>query len=476
MNMKKKILTLLVLLMTAVTGAWADETLLTTITPTGTSTYSATTDDVVDVQLVGMATFAMGCWIGSDGGSITITPKDGYNISKCVFKMTMASISTTVSNSPFVINYSGGSFTGMGCNAIDAIDVYGTTAPAATAVDIAWNAASKTGTFTMPAYDVELEVEYYTDIELTDMAIDAIDALPEPYQVTVSHKAAIETARGYYDALSDKTGFPAASLAKLVADEVALAIAELPIPTSVTIANKDAIIAARSAYDALSDDQKTAVGADALAKLVEAEKALCFKVNVPAGGYVTFITDQPLCAYSGTSPVAVLYTVSNVEGTTVTLSNAIDIASVNTPLLIYNTSSAAATLYLMPCNAPAASTTSFAGYKGTAVYKAQGADGNGPWNFAANTKYYGFDGQNFVRIVAAGSVAANRCWIELVGNSGARQLTIVRGDATGVSEELRVKSEESATAVWYDLQGRKVQGKPARKGMYLQNGQKIIIK
>ena len=380
----------------------------------------------------------------------------------------------------------------------------------------------------MPAYDVELEVEYYTDIELTDMAIDAIDALPEPYQVTVSHKAAIETARGYYDALSDKTGFPAASLAKLVADEVALAIAELPapsavtandrpvivaarsaydalsaaqktdvgnaalaklqadevalaiadlpIPTSVTIANKDAIIEARSAYDALSDDQKTAVGAAALATLVEAEKALCFKVNVPAGGYVTFITDQPLCAYNGTSPVAVLYTVSNVEGTTVTLSNAIDIASVNTPLLIYNTSSAAATLYLMPCNAPAASTTTFAGYKGTAVYKAQGADGNGPWKFAANTKYYGFDGQNFVRIVAAGSVAANRCWIELVGNSGARQLTIVRGDATGVSEELRVKSEESATAVWYDLQGRKVQGKPARKGMYLQNGQKIIIK
>lgn len=378
----------------------------------------------------------------------------------------------------------------------------------------------------MPAYDVELEVTYYTDSELTDMAIDAIATLPNPDQVTVSHKAAIETARAYYEALSDKTGFPAASLAKLVADEVALAIAklpdpddvttadktaieaarsaydalyydqktavgnaavakleadevalaiaDLPIPTSVTIANKDAIIEARSAYDALSDDQKTAVGAAALATLVEAEKALCLKVDVPAGGYVTFITDQPLCAYNGTSPVAVLYTVSNVEGTTVTLSNAIDIASGNTPLLVYNTSSADATLYLMPCNAPAASTTSFAGYKGTAVYKAQGADGNGPWNFAANTKYYGFDGQNFVRIVAAGSVAANRCWIELVGNSGARQLTIVRGETTGVAgvKDVNAVSDEN----WYDLQGRKVQGKPARKGMYLQNGQKIIIK
>ena len=376
----------------------------------------------------------------------------------------------------------------------------------------------------MPAYDVELEVTYYTDSELTEMAVAAINALPLASNVSTNNKDAIETARAYYEALSDKTGFPAESLAKLVADEVALAIAKLPdpddvttadktaieaarsaydalsaaqktavgnaaaaklqadevalaiaeLPSNVTIGDKDAIIAARTAYDALSDDQKTAVGADALATLVEAEKALCFKVDVPAGGYVTFITNQPLCAYNGTSPVAVLYTVSNVEGTTVTLSNAIDTASVNTPLLIHNTANTDATLYLMPCNTPAASTTSFAGYKGTAVYKAQGADGNGPWNFAANTKYYGFDGQNFVRIVAAGSVAANRCWIELVGNSGARQLTIVRGETTGVAgvKDVNAVSDEN----WYDLQGRKVQGKPARKGVYILNGKKKVIK
>ena len=324
----------------------------------------------------------------------------------------------------------------------------------------------------MPEYDVELEVTYYTDSELTDMAVDAINALPLASNVSTNNEAAIEAASALYNALSDKSGIPASAVAKLQADEVALAIAELP--SNVSIDDKDAIIAARTAYDALSDDQKTAVGAAALATLVEAEKALCFKVDVPAGGYVTFITNQPLCAYSGTSPVAVLYTVSNVAGTTVTLSSAIDTASVNTPLLIHNTANTDATLYLMPCKTPAVSTTSFAGFKGTAVDKAEGADGNGPWNFAANTKYYGFDGQNFVRIVAAGSVAANRCWIELVGNSGARQLTIVRGETTGVAgvKDVNAVSDEN----WYDLQGRKVQGKPARKGMYLQNGQKIIIK
>lgn len=442
-------------------------------------------------------------------------------------------------------------------------------------IDLSPSADFKVWTLTsMPEYDVELEVTYYTDSELTQLAVDAIDALPAANAVATTDEAAIEDARALYDALSDNANFPAESLAKLVADEVALAIAKLPAPNAVTADDKTAIEAARTKYDALSADQKTAVGdaakakleadevvlaiaelpapdavtanhkpeieeasdlynalsdksgipdaavaklqADkvalaiaelpsnvsiddkdaiiaartaynnltsaqkaavgdaALATLVEAEKALCFKVDVPAGGYVTFITDQPLCAYSGTSPVAELYTVSNVAGTTVTLSNAIDTASVNTPLLIHNTANTDATLYLMPCKTPAVSTTSFAGYKGTTESKAQGADGNGPWNLAANTKYYGFDGQNFVRIVAAGSVAANRCWIELAGNSGARQLTIVRGETTGVAgvKDVNAVSDEN----WYDLQGRKVQGKPARKGMYLQNGQKIIIK
>jgi hypothetical protein len=29
---------------------------------------------------------------------------------------------------------------------------------------------------------------------------------------------------------------------------------------------------------------------------------------------------------------------------------------------------------------------------------------------------------------------------------------------------------------WYDLQGRRLSGKPARKGLYLQNGKKVVMK
>ena len=51
------------------------------------------------------------------------------------------------------------------------------------------------------------------------------------------------------------------------------------------------------------------------------------------------------------------------------------------------------------------------------------------------------------------------------------------GDATSLSEELRVKNEEFATAAeWYTLDGRRLQGKPTKSGMYINNGKKIVIK
>ena len=60
----------------------------------------------------------------------------------------------------------------------------------------------------------------------------------------------------------------------------------------------------------------------------------------------------------------------------------------------------------------------------------------------------------------------------------ARNIIIFDGEeTTSLSEELRVKSEEFATASeWYDLQGRKLDGKPTAKGIYVNNGRKVVIK
>ena len=50
------------------------------------------------------------------------------------------------------------------------------------------------------------------------------------------------------------------------------------------------------------------------------------------------------------------------------------------------------------------------------------------------------------------------------------------GETTSISEELRVKSEEFATAPVYDLSGRRINGLPTQKGVYIVNGKKTIIK
>ena len=66
--------------------------------------------------------------------------------------------------------------------------------------------------------------------------------------------------------------------------------------------------------------------------------------------------------------------------------------------------------------------------------------------------------------------------VALTPVAGARGLDIVFEDneTTSLSEELRVKSEEFATATFFDLQGRKV-AQPTR-GLYIVNGKKVFIK
>jgi hypothetical protein len=82
----------------------------------------------------------------------------------------------------------------------------------------------------------------------------------------------------------------------------------------------------------------------------------------------------------------------------------------------------------------------------------------------------------FRLVEGAGTLPAHRCWIELGTAAGTRSLGFDFSDGTtGMSEALRVKSEESA-GDWYDLQGRKLQGAPLRKGAYIHNGKTIIIK
>ena len=39
-----------------------------------------------------------------------------------------------------------------------------------------------------------------------------------------------------------------------------------------------------------------------------------------------------------------------------------------------------------------------------------------------------------------------------------------------------MKTTEPNGESWYDMNGRRLQGKPARKGIYILNGKKVVIK
>jgi len=39
-----------------------------------------------------------------------------------------------------------------------------------------------------------------------------------------------------------------------------------------------------------------------------------------------------------------------------------------------------------------------------------------------------------------------------------------------------MKNEEFATARWFTLDGRRLQGQPTQKGVYINNGKKVVIK
>jgi hypothetical protein len=81
------------------------------------------------------------------------------------------------------------------------------------------------------------------------------------------------------------------------------------------------------------------------------------------------------------------------------------------------------------------------------------------------------EGSTFIRNLR--TIHPFEAYLTLEGHNAPRAIGIFDG-ATGVNEELRMKNEEFATAAgWYDLQGRRLNGEPTKKGVYISNGKKV---
>ena len=102
----------------------------------------------------------------------------------------------------------------------------------------------------------------------------------------------------------------------------------------------------------------------------------------------------------------------------------------------------------------------------TGVSDAAGVENNGTFYVLNN----GSQGVGFYKMKSGKTVGVGKAY--LTYTAGAREFFDFN-ETTSISEELRVKSEEFATAPVYDLQGRRV-SQPT-KGLYIVNGKKVFI-
>ncbi len=88
--------------------------------------------------------------------------------------------------------------------------------------------------------------------------------------------------------------------------------------------------------------------------------------------------------------------------------------------------------------------------------------------------YWGVDGGG------AFTSAAHKAWLALPSTAGTRGFFGLPGDdeTTGIKEVKSegVKSEKSGVEGWFSLDGRRLNGRPSAKGLYIHNGRKVVIK
>ncbi|EFI72904.1 hypothetical protein PBR_0402 [Segatella baroniae B14] len=192
-------------------------------------------------------------------------------------------------------------------------------------------------------------------------------------------------------------------------------------------------------------------------------------ITIPAKSYVARMDadkrqiEEPINGVS-------IYSIKNVSNKQVELTSSINVVPAEMPYLIYNDNDEEVVVKIV-ISSNDADELSYDNehFKGTLVDKTftnvdiQNAD-----------HYILHNGKNFTWVKDAGTLAAGKCWIELIPTSPyhARILSIVfEGEATGIST---VNTDVINSEKYYDLSGRRVI-KPT-KGVFIVDGKKIVTK
>ena len=188
-----------------------------------------------------------------------------------------------------------------------------------------------------------------------------------------------------------------------------------------------------------------------------------YEVTIPAGEFITYFKDENLKVEDA---AAELYTIKSVTATEAVLSSKLESVPAGVPMLVYNNSQEEKTFLLIPTEEIPVSLMWSSHFKGTLEAKEFSKDDME----AAN--YYVCTGKAFAPVKSAGTIAANRCWLEISTAAPSNARKIVHGDATKITNTDRTDLTDGDL---YDLNGRKVLN-PTKKGIYIKNGKKVVIK
>ena len=197
-----------------------------------------------------------------------------------------------------------------------------------------------------------------------------------------------------------------------------------------------------------------------------------FELTIGPKKFATFYDDNNITLAEGQN--IGFYTISNISDDRtkayVTPINS-TIIPANTPTLVYNGGNDQQTVKLKVTTDAVNLTVDYVEqFKGTAEAREFTAD-----DMAANDYFALSGGKAFAPVKGTGTIAAHKCWLEFAKQQipSARQLTIVfdNDDATGVGS---IDNGQLTIDNYYDLNGRKLNAKPTRKGVYIKNGQKVV--
>jgi uncharacterized protein YjdB len=198
-----------------------------------------------------------------------------------------------------------------------------------------------------------------------------------------------------------------------------------------------------------------------------------YAVIVPAGEYVTYFDSES--ALKLATEGAELYTITADENGEAVLSNPSDVMPKNTPFLMKNNTNEEKTFVLVTCNDPDLAITVADEFIGTLTAKEFTEDD------MATAEFYVCNGLEFIKVRGAGRLAPKKAYLKVNGNNAPLSIPFRRsiggeGEGTTSIDNLNVNDNlNDNEATWYDLNGRRLQGKPSQKGIYIKDGRKVVV-